>query len=699
MGMGNTALSKVIRIDEDKCINCYACITACPVKYCMDGSGETLTINPDLCIGCGSCIPACSHKARIGVDDCSRFIKDLEQGQKMIIIAAPAVASVFPDKYLNLNGYLKSLGVSAFFDVSFGAELTVLSYINYIKEQNPRMVIAQPCPAIVTFIEIYHPELLPFLSPADSPMMHSIKMIREYYPQYRDHKIGIISPCIAKRREFDEEELGDYNVTMLALKELIDEKKIDLLSYPAVEFAGAPAERASQFSSPGGLLETAERFVPGIRRRTRKIEGVHTIYSYLEETAPLLNRKDINLPLLVDCLNCEKGCNGGPGTGNHHKAQEELESPVQNRSARLEQQLNPRKTEKLYKKYNKSLNQYWKKGLYIRKYRDLSQNDSLKHPNDAELKEIYQSMKKFSDEDIYDCTACGYGHCKSMATAIFNGLNKPQNCAHNNLALLEDEKKIMLEVNRELNEHIGTALGLIGGINNMVNELSKQVGSQLKAVDESSMVMEKMAGSLRSTSELSRNRQETIKKLIENAAKGQDSMKETIESVQGISQSMDGIAATIKIISSIAANTNLLSMNAAIEAAHAGTAGRGFAVVADEIRKLSETTRENSRNISQTLSNIMGGITITSKRSGDTDTLISSMSEEINGFAKTMSELIGTLNDLSAGGSEITTTLVSLRELSAAVKRGYDEMLSMTDKLRDDMNDLAHVSSEKLNLN
>ncbi len=230
--MASTPLTPVIRIDEEKCINCYACIVICPVKYCMDGSGEKLQINHDICIGCGNCINACTHKARMLIDDTSRFMNDLEQKNKIIAIAAPAVASFFPNQFLNLNGWLKSLGVEEFFDVSLGAELTVVSYLNYIKNKNPRMVIAQPCPAIVTFIEINHPELLPYLAPADSPILHTIKLIKEYYPQYKNHKIAIISPCIAQRREYDETGMGDYHVTMIALKKLLDEHNTDLSVFP-----------------------------------------------------------------------------------------------------------------------------------------------------------------------------------------------------------------------------------------------------------------------------------------------------------------------------------------------------------------------------------------------------------------------------------------------------------------------------------
>ncbi|WP_461246769.1 [Fe-Fe] hydrogenase large subunit C-terminal domain-containing protein [Treponema sp. R6D11] len=691
--MGQAPLSHVIQIDEDKCINCYACITGCPVKYCMDGSGDKLAINPDLCIGCGNCILVCSHKARKLVDDTSHFFSDLKQGQKAVAVVAPAAASAFPNQYLNLNGWLKTIGVEAFFDVSFGAELTVISYLEYIKAKNPRTVIAQPCPAIVSFIQIYHPELIPYLAPADSPMLHTAKLIREFYPEYKNHKIVIISPCIAKRREFDETSIGDYNVTMSALKNYIKERNIDLSAFPEVEYIGPHAERAVGFSSPGGLLDTAERFVPGIRRRTHKTEGVHTIYPYLLELAEELD-KDTELPLLIDCLNCEKGCNGGPGTGNSHLSLPVLENPIRKRRAKLEEYHKPKKGEWVYKKYHNLLNKYWKKDLYNRSYRDLSGNNTIKKPNEEELKKIYASMKKYSEKDLYDCTSCGYGSCKSMATAIFNGVNKPDHCAHYILEMLNEGRKVHELINL-LTEHINNATSLIDGIVQIVHDLYESIDTQSKSVEESSKKTEVMVNSLMSTSDISQKKRQDIKGLLENTNQSQESMRETIQSIQGISQLVDGIASAIKIISAIAANTNLLSMNAAIEAAHAGEAGKGFAVVANEIRRLSETTRENSRNISQTLKNIIDGIAKTSKQSDDTGVRITGMSKEISSFADTMTTLINTFNELSAQSGEITNSLCDLRDISNSVKTDYDKMLKMTNQLRDSMHELAAIADKK----
>ena len=110
-------LRPVIKVDPEKCCNCHRCISVCPVKMCNNGSGDHVSINHDLCIGCGTCIDACVHGARTGIDDMEEFFHDLKAGISMVAIVAPAVAVNFAGKDLNLNGWLKSIGVRAVFDV------------------------------------------------------------------------------------------------------------------------------------------------------------------------------------------------------------------------------------------------------------------------------------------------------------------------------------------------------------------------------------------------------------------------------------------------------------------------------------------------------------------------------------------------------------------------------------------------------
>jgi len=694
--MQNTSkLDRLIRVDESKCFDCHACMSECPTRFCMDASGNTVVINHDLCIGCGHCINICTHGARYVVDSLDKLENDLKRGEKVVAIVAPAAASVYPgDNYLRLNGWLKSIGIEAVFDVSFGAEVTALTYVNYIKQQKPKMVIAQPCPAIVNYIEIYHPELLPYLAPIDSPMLTTIKMIREFFPQYRTHKVAVISPCVAKQREFSETGLGDYNVTMVHLNEGLEAMKVDLRSFPVTQYDGPSAERAVMFPIPGGLLDVMERFLPGLRRSTRKIESPNLVYPYLTELAKDITNPDIDMPLLVDCLNCEDGCVGGPGTGNWKQTMDELESPIRKRSKSVEKSLNPHNRPGVLKKYNDMLKNYWRPNLYTRLYHDRSGNNNIKQPNDKQLWDIYHGLKKENERDLLDCRACGYPTCREMAVALHNKLNKRENCMHYNMALLTDEKKTTVYINQQLKTHISRSLDLIEAITGLVDKLNTNINTQAQAVDESSVVTGQVVTSLKDTSELSRQKREAVLELIENAGKGQEAMKETILSVRNISESVDGIASTIKIISVIASNTNLLAMNAAIEAAHAGDAGQGFAVVADEIRRLSESTRENSRGISQTLSNIIAGINTTSRRTSDTGNLINEMSVEVNGFASTMTELIDTLNDLSARSGRITNSLQNLKEHSSIVKTDYGEMMSLIDKLRYDINFLAAMSAD-----
>lgn len=425
------SLPKVVEVIKENCVNCHSCIAACPVKYCNDASGDTVEINADLCIGCGQCLKACKHDARRAIDDLPSFVEALNHREPMIVVVAPAVAVSFPQEYLRLNGWLKSAGVAAVFDVSFGAELTVKSYLEHIKSNKPDLVIAQPCPALVNYAEIYRPELLSSFAPADSPMLHTIKMIREYWSKYAGHRVAVLSPCIAKKREFFQTGLGDFNVTMSGLRKYLDDRNIRLSTFPEVDYDNPPAERAVLFSTPGGLLKTAERWNPEIRNLTRKIEGPHVIYDYLSNLDRL--RREKKSPLLVDCLNCDLGCNGGTGTDYKNSSPDEIERLVEERSAKMQKRHHrwgPMSEYRTRKGIEKLVERYWKPQLYNRSYENRSHSNSIRTPGEADLKQIYQQMEKYADKDLFNCNSCGYGSCEGMAVAIFNKLNRPENCHH-----------------------------------------------------------------------------------------------------------------------------------------------------------------------------------------------------------------------------------------------------------------------------
>jgi iron only hydrogenase large subunit-like protein len=441
-------LSPVIYIDEEKCVNCHVCVTVCPVKYCNIASGTVIHVDHNTCIGCGACIAACTHEARSTIDDFDSFMAALDGGKRIIAIAAPSIIANFPDTYRRIFGWLRSRGVVALFDVAFGAELTVKSYTDYMKTKAPPVLISQPCPVIVSFLEIHHPELLQWLAPLGSPMQCMMQAIRKYYPQYADAEIAALSPCVAKRREFDSLGLGDYVVTFKALDRYFRENNIDLTQFPESDFDNPPAERAVLFSNPGGLLQTAARDVKDIEEHARVIEGINSVYGYLRKL-PEMIRLGRN-PQLIDCLNCEFGCNAGPASIAADRSPDDLEWHIKKRASELKKQyVNTTSAEDFQtasKAVEQILNEYWQPDLYVRRYEDLSGNISWRIPSDEEIEEIFRTqLKKESAKDELNCGSCGYASCREMAGAIHNNLMDVDHCYVRNQQLLIERELLVVE--------------------------------------------------------------------------------------------------------------------------------------------------------------------------------------------------------------------------------------------------------------
>jgi len=146
------------------------------------------------------------------------------------------------------------------------------------------------------------------------------------------------------------------------------------------------------------------------------------------------------------------------------------------------------------------------------------------------------------------------------------------------------------------------------------------------------------------------------------------------------------------IIKNISDQTNLLAMNAAIEAAHAGDAGKGFAVVADEIRKLAEESALNSRDISSNLDEITQKIITASVSGVSTREAFTEINERIKNVSHALLQVSSSTTELDTGGSQILEAMENLKEISLTVKDKSSDMKDISSNVTELSNNISDIS-------
>lgn len=640
----------MIIFDPAKCVSCNNCVRVCPsVEANMvehDENGKAIfNINPDKCISCGACVKVCSHKSRTYADDTERFWEDLKKGVKIVGICAPAVKVSFDGCWRGVLEYIQKNGVDKIYDVSFGADICTWAHIRYLEKHPGEKLISQPCPAIVNYIRKFCKESLKHLSPVQSPMLCTAIYLKKYLGETA--KIVAFSPCIAKRDEFIETGIVDYNVTFERLGELLKRNGVNfdalMKTRSNFEFAGAGGQMGAIYPRPGGLKTCLELENPNLNVITS--EGTDSVYKNLSLYSKVAER---DLPDVFDVLSCDKGCGSGPAIGKQMSIyrMSGIMNGIEkyNRTKRVK--FDRKHRDKQFLQFDKEL----KLEDFVRQYKpdDIAEISVT----DEQIEDMLTKMGKHTDtERNYNCHSCGFATCREMATAILKGVSDVSSCRQYMQLQADKHRRHIEEANSSIAEVTGELKQVVANLTENIGEVKTAAGhiSELNSTN-----FDQISGLSDILGELL--------KLNENIN----------DAIQSINESVAGFSETTQNVSEIARKINILSINASIEAARAGEAGKGFAVVAHEVGNLAGHSQTAVTEAEQSNQMVFGDI-------NTVNTILKTVTEKMDEIRQMMTRVSDNITTTLDKGNDINNSMSKVADINNRVEGLVSRVESLLD--------------------
>ncbi|MCL2205398.1 MAG: methyl-accepting chemotaxis protein [Treponema sp.] len=227
-----------------------------------------------------------------------------------------------------------------------------------------------------------------------------------------------------------------------------------------------------------------------------------------------------------------------------------------------------------------------------------------------------------------------------------------------------------------------------------INKLNDHVEHQSSNITQGSSAIEQMVANTLSVTETLIKNGKNVDALMTASDVGRGGLRGVAEDIQEISRESESLLEINSVMENIASQTNLLSMNAAIEAAHAGDAGKGFAVVADEIRKLAESSGEQSKIIGSVLKKMKGAIDKITSSTDNVLTGFASIDSSVKTVAEQESNIRHSMEEQGTGNRQILQAVSNVNEITRQVNLASHEMLGGAKEVIHESKNLEKVTQE-----